>query len=171
MMTRQCCCGMRSCTFACGMYAGVDDPTAPTARVPTLQCCVCGSSASNQCAKCKQPAYCGRKCQRKHWTAHKTVCGSKTAKVAAIACARPSMQSLTLVLLLSIALHCIVLLLFSLWQIVSRSAFESLCARNGVDAVRACIAAGQNIHAINVRICQQCVSQLREPVESGVFLL
>ena len=105
MMTRQCCCGMRSCTFACGMYAGVDDPTAPTARVPTLQCCVCGSSASNQCAKCKQPAYCGRKCQRKHWTAHKTVCGSKTAKVAAIVCTRPSIQSLTLVLMLSIALH------------------------------------------------------------------
>jgi hypothetical protein len=68
-------------------------------------------------------------------------------------------------------LHCIGLLLFSLWQIVSRSAFESSCARNGVDAVRACIAAGQNIHAVNVRTCQQCILQLRRPVESGVFLL
>ena len=51
-------------------------------RVPgktemTLVCSACGKGGVqlNKCARCRDPAYCSKECQKEHWKAHKKVCG------------------------------------------------------------------------------------------------
>lgn len=37
-------------------------------------CSGCGDSASKRCSQCRNEWYCGRECQVKRWSRHKSVC-------------------------------------------------------------------------------------------------
>ena len=44
-------------------------------NLPKTSCFVCGKQSNiHWCANCRSVAYCGRKCQKKHWKKHKKVC-------------------------------------------------------------------------------------------------
>jgi len=39
------------------------------------KCCIrCGAPSSTQCSRCKNVSYCGKDCQREHWSTHKSSC-------------------------------------------------------------------------------------------------
>jgi hypothetical protein len=42
-------------------------------------CCVCGGPATSRCARCRGVWYCGPKCQRAAWGAHKSACAAAVA--------------------------------------------------------------------------------------------
>ena len=50
---------------------------APGKTEMTLVCSACGKGGVqlNKCARCRDPAYCSKECQKEHWKAHKKVCG------------------------------------------------------------------------------------------------
>lgn len=48
-------------------------PTAGSAATES-KCAECGKVAGQKCSRCQVVSYCGRECQVKHWTTHKTVC-------------------------------------------------------------------------------------------------
>ncbi|KOC69535.1 hypothetical protein WH47_05478, partial [Habropoda laboriosa] len=39
---------------------------------------LCHEDAKNRCSKCKEAWYCGRECQVKDWTKHKSICDKLT---------------------------------------------------------------------------------------------
>lgn len=61
-------------------------PTAPAAQQQQRQplaghCAACGSAgAGSMCGRCKRVRYCDRACQRRHWSAHKAVCGREVVQ-------------------------------------------------------------------------------------------
>ena len=44
----------------------------------TKTCIVCNMPARSKCEKCRSTRYCGRDCQKNHWSQHKTVCSMIT---------------------------------------------------------------------------------------------
>ena len=38
------------------------------------QCAICQIKADKKCTGCNEVAYCGRECQKKHWSTHRKEC-------------------------------------------------------------------------------------------------
>ena len=39
-----------------------------------MQCAICQIKADKKCTGCNEVAYCGRECQKKHWSTHRKEC-------------------------------------------------------------------------------------------------
>ena len=49
----------------------------PSKRVQVCARPSCGSDGELRCARCKRAKYCGKSCQRAHWSTHKRTCVAK----------------------------------------------------------------------------------------------